>query len=356
MTMKELELLRKKIDMVNIEILEALTRRAELIQAIGRLKTRMGLDLYDPVREMEMLEAVVRKSPGPFSVSTVKNLFKEIFKASLDLEEEDRRRTLLVRRASRDHETVIVVRDLVIDGSSFHIIAGPCAIESLDQIDTISRHLSSLGVRILRGGAFKPRTSPYSFQGLGEKGLKYMKTVGERYGMITVTEVMDVETIPLVSRFADILQVGTRNMHNFRLLEALGDQDKPVLLKRGFMATIEELLFAAEYIVSRGNDRVILCERGIRTFERFTRTTLDISAVALLKQETHLPVWVDVSHSAGRKDIVLPLAKAARAAGANGLMIEVHNNPPVALSDADQQLDLEEFKAFLEGFGTFSMP
>ena len=350
MTIKELESFRKKIDRENIEILEALTRRAELIQAIGRLKTRMGLDLYDPVRETEMLDAVARRSPGPFSVGTIKRLFKEIFKASLDLEEEERRRSLLVHRANRKDETVIAVRDQVIDGASFHIIAGPCAIESMDQLEAIAKQLSFLGIRFLRGGAFKPRTSPYSFQGLGEKGLEYMKIVGERYGMVTVTEVMDIESIPLVSRFADILQVGTRNMHNFRLLESLGNQDKPVLLKRGFMATIEELLFAAEYIVSRGNDRVILCERGIRTFERFTRATLDISAVALLKQETHLPVWVDVSHSSGRKDIVLPLALAARAVGANGLMIEVHNNPPVALSDADQQLDLEEFNTFLEGF------
>lgn len=233
------------------------------------------------------------------------------------------------------------------------VIAGPCAIESLEQLTEIAREISNLGISVLRGGAFKPRTSPYGFQGLGEQGLKLLRGVAEEFGMISITEVMDTKDIDLIYAYADIIQVGARNMHNFSLLKAVSAIDKPVMLKRGFMATIEELLYAAEYVMSGGNEEIILCERGTRTFEKWTRNTLDISAVAILKQESHLPVIVDVSHSAGRRYIVSPLAKAALGAGADGIMVEVHSDPLMALSDAEQQLSFSEFRDLLENLSPF---
>jgi 3-deoxy-7-phosphoheptulonate synthase len=223
----------------------------------------------------------------------------------------------------------------------FHIVAGPCSVESETQIETTAAHLAGKGVRILRGGAFKPRTSPYSFQGLEEEGLRLLAAAAKRHGMITVSEVMDTESLALVAEHIDILQVGARNMQNFSLLKRLAKQTKPVLLKRGMSATIEELLLAAEYVLN-GNDRVILCERGVRSFEKLTRNMLDLAGVALLHEMSHLPVIVDLSHSTGRTDIIAPLARACVAMGAEGIMVEVHPNPQAALSDADQSLSLEE--------------
>lgn len=222
------------------------------------------------------------------------------------------------------------------------LIAGPCSIESYEQLDTIARSLSSAGVRVLRGGAFKPRTSPYSFQGLGVEGLKMLQEIGKTYGMVTVSEITSEKDLDS-AEYIDIIQIGSRNMQNFSLLKAVGRSGRPVLLKRGFMCTLEEFLLAAEYIYSTGNAEIILCERGIRTFETSTRFTLDIGAIALLKKETHLPVIVDISHSLGRKDIIQPVAKAVLASGIDGIMVEVHNDPAHALSDAKQQLTLEEF-------------
>lgn len=249
----------------------------------------------------------------------------------------------LVSRESRREDSVIWVDDIPIGGNFFNLIAGPCSVESEEQINETAKALSSLGVRLLRGGAFKPRTSPYSFQGLEEAGLRMLRDAADRYGMKVVTEVMDTTLVDLVYEYADVLQVGTRNMFNYTLLKALGKVDKPVLLKRGFMATIEEWLQAAEYIASHGNERIILCERGIRTFERATRNTLDISAVPIVKASSHLPVCVDLSHGTGRRDLIPPLAKAAIAAGAHAIMIEVHPNPEEALSDGYQSLNFEEF-------------
>jgi 3-deoxy-7-phosphoheptulonate synthase len=223
----------------------------------------------------------------------------------------------------------------------FHVIAGPCSVESKAQIDSAAAHLAGKGVRILRGGAFKPRTSPYSFQGLEEEGLRLLAAAAKRHDMITVSEVMDTESLPLVAEHIDILQVGARNMQNFSLLKRLAKQPKPVLLKRGMSATIEELLLAAEYVLN-GNDRVILCERGVRSFEKLTRNMLDLAGVALLHEMSHLPVIVDLSHSTGRTDIIAPLARACVAMGAEGIMVEVHPNPQTALSDADQALSFEE--------------
>ena len=223
----------------------------------------------------------------------------------------------------------------------FHVIAGPCSVESAEQINVVAAHLAGKGVRILRGGAYKPRTSPYSFQGLEETGLDYLVDAAKKNGMITVSEVVDAETLPAVAERCDILQVGARNMQNFSLLKKLAKQSKPILLKRGMSATLEEFLLAAEYVL-QGNDRVILCERGVRSFERLTRNMLDLAGVALLREMSHLPVIVDLSHSTGRTDIVAPLARACVALGAEGIMVEVHPNPSTALSDADQSLGLDE--------------
>ncbi len=256
---------------------------------------------------------------------------------------------LLASRKSKDKDTTIRVKDVVIGGPSHVMIAGPCSVESREQLVTVAAALKEAGVTVLRGGAFKPRTSPYDFQGLGAEGLRLMKETADEVGMVTISEITAASQIEEAARYIDIFQIGARNMQNFELLKAVGQTKVPVLLKRGPSATLEELVLAAEYILKGGNDRVMLIERGIRTFETWTRNTLDISAVPLLKQETHLPVFVDVSHSTGRKDILLSCAKAALAAGADGIMVEVHPNPPAALSDAKQQIDIAEFQTFWKG-------
>jgi 3-deoxy-7-phosphoheptulonate synthase len=249
----------------------------------------------------------------------------------------------LVSRNFRDHKSTIRVGKEVIGADQVVVIAGPCAVESQESILEIARVVKALGAGVLRGGAFKPRTSPYDFRGLGEEGLGYLAEASRLTGLPVVTEVLTPEHVPLVAKYADILQIGARNMQNFALLEAAGEQDKPVLLKRGMMASIKELLLSAEYILAKGNQQVILCERGIRTFETETRNTLDISAVPLLKELSHLPVVVDPSHAAGRRELVPALALAAVAAGADGVMIEVHAHPDAALSDGRQSLTLEAF-------------
>ena len=222
-------------------------------------------------------------------------------------------------------------------------MAGPCSIESKEQMDEIGDYLSKIGVKILRGGAFKPRTSPYSFQGLGEEGLKLARETADKYDMCVISEVMDNSQIPVLLEYSDILQVGARNMQNFNLLKDLGHIDKPVLLKRGLCSTIEEWLMSAEYIMSGGNMNVILCERGIRTFETSTRNTLDISAIPVVKKLSHLPIIADPSHASGLRDKVAPLSRACIAAGADGLVIEVHNNPEKALCDGAQSLYPKQF-------------
>jgi 3-deoxy-7-phosphoheptulonate synthase len=249
----------------------------------------------------------------------------------------------LVSRSFRTEGTIIDVGPLRIGGDRVTVMAGPCAVESRECIIRTARAVAESGAGVLRGGAFKPRTSPYSFRGLGEEGLEYLAEASGLTGLPVVTEVLACEEVPLVARYADILQIGARNMQNFALLEAVGDQDKPVLLKRGLMATIKELLLSAEYILARGNSRVILCERGIRTFEKETRNTLDISAVPLLKRLSHLPVVVDPSHAVGKRELVAGTALAAVAAGADGLIIEVHPDPDAAVSDGRQSLDFEDF-------------
>ncbi|NLA57512.1 MAG: 3-deoxy-7-phosphoheptulonate synthase [Firmicutes bacterium] len=250
----------------------------------------------------------------------------------------------LASRDAKAEDTLIQVRDVVIGGSEPVYMAGPCAVESREQILETAYAVKEAGASILRGGAFKPRTSPYSFQGLGETGLQYLAEAGEAVDLPTISEVVNPSDVELVSQYVDILQIGARNMQNFALLRRVGQTRKPVLLKRGLSATIEEWLMAAEYIMSEGNYQVILCERGIRTFETATRNTLDVGAIALVRQLSHLPVVADPSHATGRRDLVVPAGCAAVAAGAQGLMVEVHPNPDAALSDGAQSLTPKQFR------------
>ena len=239
--------------------------------------------------------------------------------------------------------TVIKIGKVEIGGSQVVSMAGPCSVESREQIESVAKSVATAGAQVIRGGAFKPRSSPYSFQGMGEEGLRIMRSAADRYNLLVVSEVMDHGQIPLLLQYSDILQVGARNMQNFNLLRELGKTRKPILLKRGIAATIEELLLSAEYIMSGGNYEVMLCERGIRTFETSTRNTMDISAIPVLKRLTHLPVIADPSHGTGKRDYVLPMARAAVAAGADGLIVEVHPDPDHAVSDGAQTLRPEQF-------------
>lgn len=261
----------------------------------------------------------------------------------------------LVSRETRPEGTVVKIGEGVeIGGREIIVIAGPCSVENRDQVLEIAKSVKESGAKALRGGAYKPRTSPYSFQGLGEEGLKILSDVKKETGLPIVTEIMDTKDVELFEKYTDVFQVGTRNIQNFPLLKRLGKVSKPVLLKRGMMTTIEEFLMAAEYVVSGGNPNVILCERGIRTFDsEFTRNILDLSSIPVLKKETHLPIIVDPSHGTGRRDLVIPMSKAAIAAGADGLLIEVHPKPEEALSDGYQSITLEMFKKLMDEIKPF---
>jgi len=250
----------------------------------------------------------------------------------------------LASRHFRPEGTIVDVgRAVRIGGPEVIVAAGPCSIESSEQIHAVAESVAQAGAKLLRGGAFKPRTSPYAFQGLGEKGLRMMREAADRNHLVVVTEIMDPSQVPMMLEYADVLQVGARNMQNYHLLRAMGEIRKPVLLKRGMSATIEELLLSAEYILCGGNYNVILCERGIRTFETYTRNTLDIAAIPVIRKLSHLPIIADPSHGTGRRDKVAPMARAAVAAGADGLLIEVHNDPEHALSDGAQSLFTDQF-------------
>jgi 3-deoxy-7-phosphoheptulonate synthase len=253
----------------------------------------------------------------------------------------------LVGRTFKSADTVVDVGGVAVGGREVILMAGPCSVETRDQVRAVATAVQSSGARVLRGGAFKPRTSPYSFQGHGEEALRWMREVGDDLGLAVVSEVMDTRAIEMMMRYVDCLQVGARNMQNFDLLKELGKVRKPVLLKRGLSATIEEWLLSAEYILAGGNGQVILCERGIRTFENATRNTLDLSAIPVIKKRSHLPILVDPSHGTGRRDKVIPMARAAVAAGADGLLIEVHNDPERALSDGAQSLFPEQFDTLM---------
>lgn len=254
----------------------------------------------------------------------------------------------LVSKETKSEPTIIEVNGVRIGTDQVAAIAGPCSVETEEQMDISARELARMGIKILRAGAFKPRTGPYAFQGLGKRGLEILKESADRYNLATVTEILDIRDLDLVASMTDILQVGARNMQNFELLKELGTIQKPVLLKRGLNATIEEFLLAAEYILAHGNPNVILCERGIRTFEKETRNTLALATVPLVKELSHLPIIVDPSHGTGKKSLIEPMTKAAIACGADGFIVEVHPKPEEALSDAQQQITPAQFEEMLE--------
>jgi 3-deoxy-7-phosphoheptulonate synthase / chorismate mutase len=351
-TESRLSALRNEIDLLNEQILSSIQKRGRVVLEIAALKRAQGIDGYDAKREEEMLQSLTSAALEPFGPAEVREIFKAIFRASLDIQDLEGRKAMRVFRKDLVPESGFLVRDVPVGGKEPVLFLGPCSVETPEQIEAIAKFVAGLpGPKILRAGAFKPRTNPYTFQGLREEGLRLLREAADRHGLAVVTEVLDTATLGVVAEHADMLQIGARNMYNTELLKAVGRAGKPVLLKRAFMATLDELLLSAEYILAGGNDRVVLCERGIRTFERSTRFTLDISAVPLLQKETSLPVIVDLSHALGRKDIMAPCARAALAVGADGLMIEIHNRPDQALSDGFQQFDLTEFAAFHESLG-----
>ncbi|WP_421617619.1 bifunctional 3-deoxy-7-phosphoheptulonate synthase/chorismate mutase [Brevibacillus sp. TJ4] len=344
----QIETIRKQIDQLNLQILDLLNQRASLVQELGKEKEKLGSNRFDPERERQMLNQLVEHNKGPFNDTTVRHLFKQIFQVSLDLQNDEKKKVLLVSRKKKAEDTVVTVKGVEFGNGSPLLIAGPCSVESYEQVKAVAENHVKRGLRVLRGGAYKPRTSPYDFQGLGEEGLQILKRIGDEFNLVTISEIVTPGDLELATQYIDVIQIGARNMQNFELLKAVGRLNHPVLLKRGLSATIEEFIYAAEYILAEGNTQVMLCERGIRTYEKATRNTLDISAVPLLKQETHLPVFVDVTHSTGRRDLLLPTAKAGIAVGSDGVMVEVHPDPDVALSDAKQQLNIPDFNTFLD--------
>ncbi|MDP7977677.1 bifunctional 3-deoxy-7-phosphoheptulonate synthase/chorismate mutase [Bacillus sp. WLY-B-L8] len=272
---------------------------------------------------------------------------------AIEDEKLSKKNALLVSRDAKLKNTIVNIKGERIGDGCPHFIMGPCAVESYEQVRAVAENMVNKGLTLMRGGAYKPRTSPYDFQGLGLEGLKILKTVGMEFNLGVISEILSVEHLEPALDYIDVIQVGARNMQNFELLKAVGRINKPVLLKRGLCATIEEFKYAAEYILSQGNENVILCERGIRTYGRATRNTLDITAVPILKQETHLPVVVDITHSTGRRDLLSPVAKAAIAVGADGIMAEVHPDPSNALSDSKQQMDFSQFGEFMNDIQSF---
>lgn len=302
------------------------------------------------------LTALTRAGNGSTSIIVIgdEGLLPSVdLKGHSDVEEIKAIRTpyKLVSRETHSHDTVVTVGGVPIGGQRFAVIAGPCSVESHSQMRNTALAVKAAGAVGLRAGAFKPRSSPYAFQGLGLKGLEILRDVGSELAMPVITEVMDTADVDMVAAHAQCLQIGARNMHNSSLLKAVGQLRMPVVLKRGMSAKVEDLLLAAEYILAEGNDQVILCERGIRTFETATRNTLDLNAIPYLKQRTHLPVVVDPSHGTGVRSLVTPMAKAAAACGADGILVEVHENPKVALSDGAQSLDLPGFQRFMQELG-----
>lgn len=346
MSHQQLESLRSKIDGLNLDILRLINERAEVVNEIGKIKEKQGVNRYDPLRERHMLNLLSEHNNGPLNQETVDYIFKQIFKTSLKQLESEKKKVLLVSRKEKAEDTVININGELVGAGGTSFVFGPCSVESYEQVAAVAASIRDKGLKLIRGGAYKPRTSPYDFQGLGLEGLKILKRVSEEYGLSVITEIVTPADLEQAVDYVDVIQIGARNMQNFELLKAAGSLNKPVLLKRGLAATIDEFIHAAEYIMSKGNSNIILCERGIRTYEKATRNTLDITAVPILKQETHLPVMVDVTHSTGRRDLLLPAAKAAIAIGADGVMAEVHPDPSIALSDQQQQMDIPTFDSF----------
>lgn len=348
MSDETLSALRGQIDNLNFKILELYNERARVALQIAQRKKELGYPGYDPVREGEMIERLLAANKGPFDDLSIGRLFKELFKNTLELMESHQSQALLSSRRVHPQDTIFNLNGAPLGGANFTILAGPCSLETPQQIEEVAAFLAQRGLKIMRGGAFKPRTSPYSFQGLGLEGLKLFHQIAKRYHLAVLSEIDDPRTVEEAYPYLDMFQIGARNMYNYSLLREVGRQDKPILLKRHFAATLEEFLLSAEYLLQAGARQIVLCERGIRTFERWTRNTLDLSAVPLLQRQSHLPVVVDISHAVGRRDLLLPLARAARAVGAQGLMLELHPQPQFARSDSQQQLDLQAGAQLLE--------
>ncbi|GIV62013.1 MAG: hypothetical protein KatS3mg044_0879 [Rhodothermaceae bacterium] len=378
---QDLTTLRSRLDEIDGRLLEALADRQAVIAQIAALKARSHQPIRDVRREQALLrQRIARGRAAGLDARFVRTLFALILDHSVRLQRAqvdeapapadapppsssgDGHPTVppvladtskpyrLAARRHPDDDTVVRVGPVAIGGALPVLIAGPCSVESRAQIMACAAAVREAGGHLLRGGCFKPRTSPYAFQGLGYEGLALLAEAGRAYGLPVVTEVLDPADVPAVARLADVLQVGARNMQNFPLLKALGAAGRPVLLKRGMMASIDEWLAAAEYILAHGNPDVILCERGIRTFETATRSTLDLSAVPVVRERTHLPVIVDPSHASGTRRWVMPLARAALAAGAHGVMVEIHPEPERALSDGPQSLTFETFRELAATF------
>jgi len=318
------------------------TATEEQIQHVIEHLVRMGFSVHRTTGERQtVLAAVGARIDFDIRNLEVLNGVQQVHRISEPYK--------LAGRGFRPDGTVIEFSNgLKIGADEVVVMAGPCSVESREQLFTVAEMISKAGARVLRGGAFKPRSSPYSFQGMGEQGLKLLREAGDRFNMLVISEVMEISQIPLMLPYVDILQVGARNMQNFNLLRELGKVKKPVLLKRGIAATLEELLLSAEYIMAGGNYDVILCERGIRTFETYTRNTMDISAIPIIKKLSHLPMTSDPSHGTGRRDKVAPMARASVAAGADALLIEVHHDPDKALSDGAQSLFPEQFRTLMD--------
>jgi len=334
--------LRTRITTLNNKIIANINKIIELSNQIKSTKDKINLLHLKYIRKSQSVNNTLHV------VNSNYNKINNNFPTSKNKTKINKHTHLNIKRLHNNSKKTINVAGILIGKEKPVLIGGPCSIENYEQMLITATKLKALGIPILRGGAFKPRSSPYNFQGLGKNGLKILRAVGDEVGMSVITEVISVHDVELVMKYADIIQVGTRNMFNYSLLKELGYINKPVMLKRSFMATIEEFMLAAEYIYMRGNQQIILCERGIRTFETWTRNTLDISSVPILKKETILPIIVDISHALGRKDIIKPIAYASLAAGADGLMFECHHNPTIALSDNQQQLNLQEAKELIK--------
>ena len=323
-----------------IVVLEKTVNDKQLENIIKHLED-FGFAIHKSTGEERMILGAIGVQPN-FDTRKIK---------ILDGVEEVYRITEPFKLASRSFikdDTIIKIKNVVIGGNEVSVIAGPCSVESEEQIMIIAELVNKSGVKILRGGAFKPRSSPYSFQGLGEEGLRLLRKAADEFGLLVITEVLENSMIDLVYKYTDIFQVGARNMQNYSLLKELGSAKKPVMLKRGLSATVEDWLMSAEYILSNGNSEVFLCERGIRTFETYTRNTFDISAIPVVHKRSHLPVFADPSHATGLRDKVIPMARAAVAAGADGLMVEVHHDPEKALSDGPQALLPHQFEEMMQ--------
>ncbi len=340
---KNLEELRNKIDKIDDQLLNLIQERFEIVDEVRKYKEENNLPIKDKNREKQILSRLAENYNGILSKEEITDIFKKIIGVSTHVQERLSNIDFHYEKKHENHKTIIDISGERI-GDNFTYIFGPCSIETEEQMEEVALAIKSLGLKFIRGGAFKPRTSPYDFQGLGIEGLKLMKMVAERHDLLVVSEVMESTDLEEALKYIDIVQVGARNMQNFSLLKKLGKIEKPVLLKRGLSATIAEFLNASEYILQGGNQNVILCDRGIRTFENMTRNSLDIAGIAVIKKSTHLPVIVDVSHAAGRADIIPELAYAVKALGVDGLMCEVHPEPGKALSDSSQQITPKQMK------------